>query len=71
MSQDYEEVVRQRCIDLYGEGELADAVYAHSSRLGTIKRIANGNLHLPSKEDAQRWFDQAKARGLNPLDPEA
>lgn len=48
------EVARQR----YGDENIAAAVIADAEGHGTIEAIYNGDLNLPSKQDAHHWHER-------------
>lgn len=53
--------IKDMANELYQDDTLAAAVCADAERLGTVKRIEKGELHLPHPIDAKRWLERKTA----------
>lgn len=52
----------ERCQQLYGDDEVARHVADHAIELGTVDKIAEGSLVLPSPADARKYVDRKLGR---------
>jgi hypothetical protein len=52
----------QRALDLYGDEELAQAVYEDMEARATTPKVEAGELQLPHPADARKWLDRKMGR---------
>lgn len=54
--------IYQKALDLYGDDELAKAVYEDMHARATTPKVESGELQLPHPADARKWLDKKMGR---------